>query len=46
MSTKTFPTILISLMVASSLVCLYNKEYAKAAYWFSGAAINLSVLFM
>jgi len=43
MSQKLFPTILIVLSICAGIVCAVKGDVRHAVYWFSAAALNISV---
>ncbi len=45
MNSKVFPTVLIVFDVLAAIVYLYNKDYRKAIYWISAAALTTSVTY-
>ena len=42
---KFFPTILIFLMTASSIVCGYSGDFRKTIYWAAAAILNIAVTY-
>jgi hypothetical protein len=40
---KILPTVLAAINVAAGIVYAFHGDYRKVIYWFSAAAINLSV---
>lgn len=45
MSVKLTIGVLIAFALLA-IVCLFEKKYPQALYWFAGALINISVLWM
>jgi hypothetical protein len=41
-----FPVLLIAAMGLASVIYLYEKDFGRALYWFSGFLINVAVTFM
>ena len=39
-----FPIILVTLDICACGVYLYNKDYARAMYWFSAGSITFSTI--
>lgn len=45
MNPKVFPTILIVLMGASSIVYAFDGDWRKSVYWLAGAILNVCVTY-
>jgi hypothetical protein len=41
-----FPSIIIVLSIAAAIICAWQGDYRKAAYWFFAACLNGSVVVM
>lgn len=42
---KLLPTLLIVVMIGAGLVYLLARQWWRAAYWFSGAMLNIAVTY-
>ena len=43
--TQILPCLLILINICAAGVCIWNKEYKKAVYWFAAAVLNFTVTF-
>ena len=43
--TKLFPTILILLNAAASIVWFYNGDWRKTVYWLAAAVLNFVITY-
>lgn len=44
-TTQILPIAMILLDVGAAAVCLWHKDYRRAAYWIASAVLNLTVTF-